>query len=304
MRVACIGEAMVELSVDFAAPDRARVGFAGDVLNTAIYLKRSAPALDVDFVTRLGRDEFSTRMRDFVAAEGVGTGAVETDAERRPGLYAITTDAAGERSFTYWREMSAARRMFETGKGADLSVLRSYDVIYLSGITLAILPERTRQDLYDFLGVFRRDGGRVAFDSNYRPILWPDADTARGAIGRMWRICDFALPSADDEMALCGDADTAAVMARLRGSGVRDGALKQGAGGPVSLGASVAQDYAPAPRVIDTTAAGDSFNGGYLGARLSGADQAAALGEGHALAARVVGVKGAILPRAQKADAP
>ena len=74
------------------------------------------------------------------------------------------------------------------------------------------------------------------------------------------------------------------------------GALKRGAQGPHSLGEQVTQSYPPASRVIDTTAAGDSFNGGYLAALQTGATQAEALMAGHRLASHVVGAKGAIVP--------
>ncbi|MDF0601603.1 sugar kinase [Psychromarinibacter sp. C21-152] len=310
MRVACIGEAMVELSLEGPAADRARLGYAGDVLNTAVYLKRAAPELQVDFVTRLGRDGFSDRMRAFIAGEGVGTGAIETDPDRRPGLYAIETDAEGERSFTYWRDSSAARAMFQTGDGPDFSALEDYDVVYLSGITLAILPKPVRSAFCAWLERRQRDDGGIAFDSNYRPALWPDQETARGAAGRMWKACTIGLPSLDDEMALFGDADEAAAVDRLARYGFT-GALKRGARGPVSLGAPdpddpaylqmpvapAPEDFPPARQVVDTTAAGDSFNGGYLGALLTGKSQDEALRAGHAMASRVVGAKGAIIPR-------
>ena len=138
MKVACIGEAMVELSLS-AEGTAAQVGFAGDTLNTAIYLKRAAPGLDVSYVTRVGRDAFSDRLREFIAAEAVGTKAIETSKTRNLGLYAISTDAAGERSFTYWRDRSAARELFQTGGAADFSVLEHFDLLYLSAISLAIL---------------------------------------------------------------------------------------------------------------------------------------------------------------------
>ncbi|MDF0596633.1 sugar kinase [Psychromarinibacter halotolerans] len=297
MRVACVGEAMVELSLDAAPSTAARLGFAGDVLNTAIYLKRSAPELQVDFVTRVGRDAFSDRMVGFIAAEEVGTGAIGRSDDRNVGLYAITTDAQGERSFTYWRDSSAARTLFQAPDGPDFSVLEGYDVVYSSAITLAILSPDVRGALMTWLDEFRARGGRVAFDSNYRPRLWPDEATAHAAIERAWRSCDIALPSVDDEMAVFGDPDAPAVLDRLTGWGVRDGALKRGADGPVSLGEAVEAQYAPAAQVVDTTAAGDSFNGGYLAAALTGRGQRDALRAGHDLASMVVGVKGAIAPR-------
>ena len=68
--IACIGEAMIELSM---AGDDAQLGVAGDTLNTAIYLHRAAPGITVDYVTCLGDDPFSARIHDFI--EGVIEGA-------------------------------------------------------------------------------------------------------------------------------------------------------------------------------------------------------------------------------------
>jgi 2-dehydro-3-deoxygluconokinase len=49
--------------------------------------------------------------------------------------------------------------------------------------------------------------------------------------------------------------------------------------------------------VVDTTAAGDSFNGAYLAALLAGGSEADCLAGGHAMAAKVIGHPGAIIPR-------
>lgn len=291
MKVAAIGEAMIELSMD---GDTAAVGVAGDTLNSAIYLKRSAPDIQVDYVTRLGAEPFSRKIHDFIAAQDVGTSAIETDPDGTPGLYAITTDASGERSFTYWRDRAAARSVFTGPGGPDFSVLEGYDVVYLSGISLAILPEQTRVALMNWLGGFREGGGRVVYDSNYRPRLWQDKATAQAVNAAMWALSDIALPSIDDEQAITGESADA-VAARFVAMG-KTGALKRGPSGPLCLATGTVGDYVPALRVVDTTAAGDSFNGAYLGAVLSGLDQAAALQAGHDLAARVVGHKGAILP--------
>jgi 2-dehydro-3-deoxygluconokinase len=291
MKLAAIGEAMIELSMD---GDMASVGVAGDTLNTAIYLKRSAPDVQVDYVTRLGTEPFSTKISDFIASQGVGTGAIERDPDGKPGLYAITTDAGGERSFTYWRDAAAARSVFMTDTGPNFSVLMGYDVVYLSGISLAILPERTRTALMTWLVGFQSVGGRVVYDSNHRPRLWPDATTARAVNAAMWALADIALPSIDDEQLMTGESP-GAVAARFVAMG-KTGALKRGSEGPLCLETGTSGIYAPAARVVDTTAAGDSFNGAYLGGILTGSRQTAALQAGHDLAARVVGHKGAILP--------
>ena len=49
--------------------------------------------------------------------------------------------------------------------------------------------------------------------------------------------------------------------------------------------------------LTDLIGAGDSLNGGYLAAFIAGKGEAARLAAGQALAARVVGAPGAILPR-------
>ncbi|MEQ3709844.1 MAG: sugar kinase [Tateyamaria sp.] len=292
MKIAAIGEAMIELSM---AGDSAGVGVAGDTLNTAIYLKRSAPELQIDYITRLGKDAFSDRIADFIASEDIGTGGIQRDPEGTPGLYAITTDDAGERSFTYWRDSSAARLTFVTDQGPDFAALAQYDVIYLSGITMAILSASTRSALMRFLQAFRKSGGRVCYDSNYRARLWMDPETAWTQNEAMWALSDIALPSVDDEQEITGE--TPEVIARRFLDLGRTGALKRGELGPMCLQTGATYDFPKAETVVDTTSAGDSFNGGYLGASLTGASQANALRAGHDLAMQVVGHKGAILPK-------
>lgn len=291
MKIAAIGEAMIELSM---VGDTPQIGVAGDTLNTAIYLKRTAPRVRVDYVTRLGHDAFSQQIADFIAAQDVGTEAIERDETRTCGLYGITTDGAGERTFTYWRSQSAARQVFSGPNGPSFDWLNWYDAIYLSGISLAILPPETRDPLLRWLANYRASGKRVIYDSNYRPALWPDQATAQAVTETMWHMSDIALPSQDDEAAIFNET-LDEVAARFVGMG-KSGALKRGPEGPLCLETSASGTYAPAQQVVDTTAAGDSFNGGYLGARLTGASQADALRAGHDLAARVVGHRGAIIP--------
>ena len=268
---------------------RADVGVAGDTLNTAIYLRRMAPELDVDYITCLGDDPFSDRIMAFIADAGVGTEPIAQIAGASPGLYAITTSPAGERSFTYWRSAAAARQLFADH---DFSVLASYDAIYLSGISMAILPHDVRLALIDWLG---RNDVTLVYDSNYRPRLWESTERARTVTRAMWQRADIALPSIDDEMDLF-DTTAEAVNTRFA-THKGKGALKRGDLGPLSLGTPVTQDYPPAPRVVDTTAAGDSFNAGYLAAHFTGQTQADALLSGHRLAAKVVGQRGAIIPQ-------
>lgn len=293
-RVLCIGEAMAEIRHD--GPGYA-VGFAGDTFNTAVYLRRALQGGSVGYLTRVGTDPLSAGFRALARQEGLDVSHIHQEPAHNIGIYTVQTDDRGERSFAYWRDTSAARQLFRHPE--DLVALDGADVLYLSAITLAILSPEARTALLDRLASLRKIGKRVAFDSNYRPRLWPDAETARQVIARAWTVTDVALPSVDDEMALFGDPDDAAVLRRLRGLGLRQGALKRGALGPVSLDPDVPLTTFPAAtKVVDTTAAGDSFNGAFLAGWAKGDDTTTCMSAGHALARIVVSQPGAIVDTA------
>ena len=297
MDLLAIGEVMAEIRQDSAAGFR--VGFAGDTFNTAVYCAReSDPSARIGYCTRVGCDPLSHAFLSAAKKEGIDVSQVGFDRERNLGVYTVSTDSAGERIFHYWRSNSAARRLFASAE--PLVSLPPARVVYLSAITLAIVHPSARQRLIAYLRELRgRSACHVAFDSNYRPQLWEDAETARRSVREMWQVADIALPSVDDEIALFGDADEEAVIARFASSDWHACAIKRGALGPVSPGLArgAHPEFAPAPEVVDTTAAGDSFNGGYLAALLRGEDEGRCLLAGHKIASRVVGASGALIAR-------
>ena len=293
MHLLCIGEAMAELRSN--GPGFA-VGFAGDTFNTAVYCRRLLPeALKVGFQTRIGTDPLSAGFLSLAESERIDITAISRDPLHNIGIYSVQTDEAGERSFHYWRSDSAARQLYQSAD--DLAAPGRAGIVYLSAITLAIITPAAREALLARLTDLRANGVRIAFDSNYRPRLWPDAATARDWVSRMWRITDIALPSADDERALFGDPDDAAVLGRLRDAGCRAGAVKSGAAGPRAIAEDVpAGHFPPASVVLDTTAAGDSFNGAFLAATILGHSETTAMHWGHRMASAVIGMPGAITP--------
>jgi len=98
-------------------------------------------------------------------------------------------------------------------------------------------------------------------------------------------------------MALFGDTSAESVIERMHNLGIHQGALKRGSEGPLSLGTVSTQSYDPATFVVDTTAAGDSFNGAYLASLLNNGNQELAMKAGHQCALQVIGVSGAIVPK-------
>ena len=293
VHVGCLGEVMLELVLGTGTD--AQLGVAGDTYNTAVYMAHEHPDLKVDYLTGLGKDGFSDRIRAHMAKYKVGSDRVFTHPDRGPGLYAIETDDEGERSFTYWRSAAAARCLGDPELPAISDMLDGLTHLLFTGISLAILEQANRDRLFDAIDAFRAKGGVVAFDSNYRPHLWGDAELARRETERAWTTCDIGMPSVDDEMALFGDASVEDVLKRFAGYGIGNGTLKRGADGPVGLDGTVPEITSEPTAVVDTTAAGDSFNAAYLGALISGSDNATAMCAGHDLACKVVAQKGAIV---------
>lgn len=287
---------MIELSQ--AGEGLLRQGFAGDTLNTAWYARALLPeGWSVDYATVLGCDPLSEQMAAFIADAGIGTARIGRHPTRAPGLYMISL-RAGERSFTYWRDRSAARTLADDPAWLR-AALAGADVVYLSGITVAILEPEGRRRLRAALEEARAAGARVVFDPNLRPRLWADAATMCAEIEATARLADIVLPSHEDEAAHFGDASPEATALRYRALGAAEVLVKNGGGEMVAVvdGAPpVALPALPRAVPVDTTGAGDSFNAGYLAARFAGAGVAAAAEAGHRIALRVIAVHGALVP--------
>jgi len=165
-----IGECMIELSSGDG--DLWRMGFADDTFNTAWYARAILPAEKrVAYVTALGDDSFSARMRAFIEEAGVETERIRSMAGRRPGLYAITLEGA-ERTFTYWRSESAACLLADDEDWLN-QALADAELLYFSGITLAILAPQTQDRLLSALCERRLAGAKIAFDPNFAPSYGP-----------------------------------------------------------------------------------------------------------------------------------
>ncbi|RIV84123.1 sugar kinase [Aurantiacibacter xanthus] len=288
MRILVIGEGMVEFTRE---QDRWVQGIGGDTLNTAIHLARLGA--DVAYASALGEDMFSAALREAIVAEGVDASLVATDAQRQCGIYFVSTDAAGERSFTYWRSQSAARAMMETLDADRLgTAMAEAELVHLSLISLAILPEEGRERLRDLVRQAKAAGTRISFDSNYRPILWQSREEAARWSAAMASLADIGLPTLEDEVALGTAGDAAGVSAAWSALGCHEVVVKCGSAGCLVPGGEAIAAQAVA--VVDTSGAGDSFNAAYLHGRLSGLPPAEAARRATKLAGWVVGRKGAI----------
>jgi 2-dehydro-3-deoxygluconokinase len=293
-QVACIGECMIELKQ--AEGGLFSRGYGGDTLNTAVYLARLG--IGADYITALGDDPMSDEMVLSWAAEGIGTSRVARLKGKLPGIYMIQTDAFGDRRFFHWRENAAARSLMDLPEtGETLDSLATYDVVYLSAITLSIYSPQGRTKLIDALGRARKHGARIAFDTNFRARGWSDPDVARAVFDEAFAVSDIVLASTEDLLPLYPYESDEQLMARMRCNEV---VLKLLSPGSIVRFADVSHEVRPQPLtqpVVDTTAAGDSFSAAYIAARLAGLEPVDAAQAGHRLGGVVVCYPGAIIPR-------
>lgn len=292
-RAVCIGECMIELAE--MADGRFARSYGGDTLNTALYLARLGVA--ADYATALGDDAWSDELLTRWQAEGVGTRLVARLPGRVPGLYIIQTDAKGERRFSYWRDSAPARDLFKAREAAaSVAVLADYDLLYASGITLSLYGDDGRRRLFDVIDRARARGHRFAFDTNFRPRGWPDRDAAKAAYREAVARTDILLASVEDLALLFGDDGEDVFHAAAAPERVLK--LAEPACRVIGAGVDMVIPAPPVAKVVDTTAAGDSFAAAYLAARLAGRSPEAAARAGHRLAGVVVGHPGAIIPLA------
>ena len=299
IKIASLGECMLELHRE--SESNWKMGWGGDTFNVAFYLSHyTTPAhCDIQFITALGDDLYSTQMLRAWQHEGIGTDWVLRLPGGKPGLYLINTDAQGERSFFYYRTESAARQLFQAENAKRLRpILLDCDTLYFSGITLAIFDAQSRTRLKHLLKEAKNQGASLVFDTNYRPALWQTKEEAQRAVLEILPDVDIALPTFEDHQNLFDVATPEHCAQHLHDYGVVEVVVKCGPSPCLVSQAPHAPVSVPArsiQKVVDTSGAGDSFNAGYLVGRLHHKEAEEAAQMGHRLAAEVIQHAGVLL---------
>tara|TARA_R110002110_G_scaffold64680_9_gene178804 strand:- start:5532 stop:6449 length:918 start_codon:yes stop_codon:yes gene_type:complete len=300
MKIGVIGEPLVELSLPDEQGDDLRRRPGGDSLNMSIYLARllDPDRYPVSYLTRLGDDASSRWLTAALTAEGVSTGLIGTEAGGQPGLCQIENLGDGERRFAYWRSDSPARRMFIDGNHPPVTAFNNFDMLIFSAVTLAILEPAARDIMLRQIAVLAETGTAVIFDTNYRPALWHSPEVARQWVERASGLATLLMPTTDDLRPLYGVVSAASLFRMLTDQYLCDIVLKD-SGQPVQTRIDGDSGIFPldcsGPR-IDTTGAGDSFNAGFIAARISGQSPEDSVTAAHQLASIVVAHRNAVIP--------
>ncbi|MGS2720998.1 sugar kinase [Paraglaciecola aestuariivivens] len=291
------GECMLEL-VNQSSTQLGK-SFAGDLYNSCVYLKRAFNDLDIAFMSCVGQDKLSHELLDRLAQEQINTDFLPQISTHHLGAYMVITDDVGERSFLYWRNDSAAKHIMSALSEQQSEALNSAGLFFFSGISIAILPESQRTLFWHKLAQMKRAGVTIVFDPNYRPQLWESVEVAKHHIEKALQLADVLLPGVDDFEKLYGFSEVEQCIEFCLEFEPKELVMKHGEKNLHIVHANgtevvpiVAND-----NVVDTTSAGDAFNGVYLGSRVSGyAPKTAALAAS-AASSKVIETPGAIMPK-------
>lgn len=282
----CIGEAMVEFNQ--TEPARFLQGFGGDSSNAAIAAARQGAR--VAYFSAVGADAFGDRLLALWKEEGVDTALVARRADAPTGIYFVTHGPKGH-EFSYYRAGSAASRVAP----GDVPARLDARIVQASGISQAISPSACDAVFHAF-EVARAHGAKTAYDTNFRPRLWPRS-RARAVIHEAAAMADYLFPSIDEARDLTGLNEADAIADFYLRLGAKCVALKLGPEGALVADAhGRARVAGHKVKAIDATGAGDVFVGSFLARILAGDEPAAAARYANVAAALSTTGYGAVAP--------
>lgn len=290
--IVSLGECMVEFFCEgpMARARSFQRSFGGDTLNLIVAAARLG--CRCGYVTRVGDDPFGPGLLEAWQREGIDTTHAPLAAGFN-GIYFISLLEGGEREFTYYRAGSAASRLGP--EDVDAGYLAAAKIVHSSGITQA-LSASSRAAVRRAFELAREAGVMTSFDPNLRLKLW-SIEQAREALAEVLPLADVVLPGAPQEIGqLIGIEDPEQAAKYFHDRGVKIAVIKLGRKGClVSDGAAMRRIPAHrSPLAVDSTGAGDAFNGGFLAGICMGYDATSAASIGAAVAGLKVRGRGAV----------
>ncbi len=268
MTVVCLGEILVDFVAQEAslavgeAPSFQRA-LGGSPANVAVGLARLGA--DAAFVGCVGDDPFGQALQEELRAEGVDVAGMQRTAAARTTLAFVSLDAAGERSFAFFRQPGADMQLEAAALVGEL--LSQAEIFHFGSFSLSAEPAASAT--HEALRQAQAGGALISYDPNLREHLWPSVAAARAAILPLIDQVDILKLSVEELPSLTEDGNARSLWRPgLRALVVTDG--PRGA----RLITNAGEWQAPAFLVptVDTTGAGDAFMAALLARVLADAD--------------------------------
>ncbi|MEM1581022.1 MAG: sugar kinase [Candidatus Bathyarchaeia archaeon] len=261
--VASFGEPMVE----FCATDIGKLkdvqvfkrGWGGDTSNFIVSVARLGGK--AGYICRIGDDEFGESFLELWGNEGIDTSQVVIEKGGFTAVYFISLLPGGGHDFTYFRKGSAASHY----SPSDLNpkYLSDLKVFHSSGISMAI-SESCRETVLKAADMVNEHGGLFSFDLNFRPRLW-SPQYAKSYIEKAMRKADIIFASQEDISLLYMEDVDKAVNRIYSLAKPKIIAVKLGGKGCIIFDGE-RKIMIPGFKVdvVDTTGAGDAFDGAFI----------------------------------------
>ena len=293
-KVLTIGEAMGLLIADrpgdLAEVEQFSRHVCGAELNYAVGMARLGH--DVSYISKVGGDPFGRSIRAFLKDNGIHTDYVQTDEAHMTGFQMKERVLEGDPAVANIRKYTAFS--FMTPDDLQGICWDGVTHVHTTGIPLALSPS-CRQTVVALMQEARRRGVSVSFDTNLRPMLWPDTETMAGVINDASQYADIVMPGLSEGKILTGLDDEQAVAGYYLERGAKLVVIKLGGSSGTYVADREGGLYVPSyrvDRVVDTVGAGDGFAVGFTSAWLEGLSMEEAARRGAAVGAMVIQVAG------------
>jgi len=270
-------------------------GWGGDTSNLVVAAARLNKACG--YICRVGDDEFGKSFLEMWRRENVDTSRVIVEEGSYTAVYFISLLKGGKHDFTYYRKGSAASHL--SPEDLDPDYIKEAKIFHSSGIS-QVISESSREAVFKAAEIAKDAGRTFSYDPNIRLKLW-SSDTARAIVSYTLEMADIVMPSIEDAKIITGIASPENAAKSILRKGPKVVALKLGTQGCLVM---TKDKKIKVPRfdvkVVDTTGAGDAFDGAFLTGILEGQNLEKAAELANAVAALKSSGRGAVAPLPRK----